>query len=397
MGLIGLIGLMGLIGCTDDDEERGETVRVTLAAYMAPYADVEQTSRMTRAGNWWPDGFMPYSEVTGAGYVMKSNERAAIGVFFTKGTDNSSGLRRFRPNSLNEWLIDEEVTPSQDYLLYGFVPYGAVDLTTTTIVPYNGSYTNGATLKLKGLNSVMAQDLCVVVGAKDSTKTDDAPAVPRTVVRQGDFACALKATGENANNHIFLLFDHLYSAIHFRYRIGDNYAKLRTIKVKKLELTACTDRDCQHPAKRWVSTDVTLKANNDGSSPIEGAIVFTPDDTSDPMEPVTIYRNETNPPTLQTGENWTDHIGFLSSIGNNYYLLRTTYDVYDNNVTAAHPDGNLIRKNCTAENKIDPMRDFELSKLERGHIYTLKLTVEPTYLYVLSDPDLDNPTVKIED
>jgi hypothetical protein len=29
----------------------------------------------------------------------------------------------------------------------------------------------------------------------------------------------------------------------------------------------------------------------------------------------------------------------------------------------------------------------------RGHCYSFKIKVQPTYLYVLSEPDLDNPTM----
>ena len=32
----------------------------------------------------------------------------------------------------------------------------------------------------------------------------------------------------------------------------------------------------------------------------------------------------------------------------------------------------------------------------RGHSYIIKLKVCPTYLYMLSEPDLNNPTLMIE-
>ena len=33
---------------------------------------------------------------------------------------------------------------------------------------------------------------------------------------------------------------------------------------------------------------------------------------------------------------------------------------------------------------------------KKGELFTVNLLIKPTYLYVLSEPDLDNPTVKIE-
>ena len=77
-------------------------------------------------------------------------------------------------------------------------------------------------------------------------------------------------------------------------------------------------------------------------------------------------------------------------------MLRTTYDVYDNNPSEGHPEGNLIRQKCVAENKIIPQQLFtNVSSLARGYMYTINLTIEPTYLYMLSEPDLDNPAVVI--
>ena len=80
----------------------------------------------------------------------------------------------------------------------------------------------------------------------------------------------------------------------------------------------------------------------------------------------------------------------MPEMDNIVYVLRSTYDVYDTK-------GNKVRQNCKAENKIDPYILFnKLSNLDRGKKYIINLTVKPTYLYVMSDPDLDNPTVELE-
>lgn len=76
-------------------------------------------------------------------------------------------------------------------------------------------------------------------------------------------------------------------------------------------------------------------------------------------------------------------LGCFTPGSSSHFLLRSTYDVYDK-------AGNKIRKDCTAENKLSLTSD-----LSRGKMHTVNITVTPTYLYVLSDPDLDNPTVTI--
>ena len=75
--------------------------------------------------------------------------------------------------------------------------------------------------------------------------------------------------------------------------------------------------------------------------------------------------------------------------------MTVTYDIYDTN-TEGHPDGNLIRVNCEATNTIPLNLIDRFTEAERGKKYTLNLAVKPTYLYVMSDPDLNNPTMSVE-
>ena len=72
-----------------------------------------------------------------------------------------------------------------------------------------------------------------------------------------------------------------------------------------------------------------------------------------------------------------------------YLTIECSYDVYDTHVTTEHPYGNLIREGCTATNKV------KVSGMAPGVRKTLTLTVTPTYLYMLSDDDLNNPTIVI--
>ena len=70
--------------------------------------------------------------------------------------------------------------------------------------------------------------------------------------------------------------------------------------------------------------------------------------------------------------------------------LISTYDVYDKK-------GNLTRQNCTATNTINISNLFSgQTETLRGRRYTINLTINPTYLYMLSEPDLNDPTVEID-
>ena len=391
IGLIGLMSLMGLMGCSGDDEEvRRQGTTVELAPYVTSYAETETT----RAGEieWPPEGFKPYNEMSYISDEMKlRGQKAAICTYFTSVTNgtNKAEARRFRRDGTGKWVIDLEVA-ANSYYLYGIVPFSALSDTTSSnvITPNGSSYAEGATMTLN-LNSVMNQDVCIVVGAKHGTKGEGENAQPEPVSqpKPGDFGCTIDMGN---TSYIFLLFDHLYAAMCFRMRVGSDYAALRTIRLKELDLKIYNDEACTSLMKKKVSTTVNLQANNTGAWPFSGDIVFTPDESSDDMDWMAIYQDEDPQQPLPTGEEWSERYGFIPYTNSDqYYILRSRYDVYDK-------EGNLIRKDCTAENKIKPREKFNKTRLERGKIYTLKITVEPTYLYVLSDPDLDSPTMKIE-
>ena len=65
-----------------------------------------------------------------------------------------------------------------------------------------------------------------------------------------------------------------------------------------------------------------------------------------------------------------------------YMTLTCTYDV-------CGTDGTTIRPDCTASNKM------RVSGMDHGKMNTVTVTIAPTYLYVLTDPDLNNPTIYI--
>ena len=389
--------MMLTVGCSDDSDERtasGSFSSIELVPYASSYTEVEPLISGTRAPDWAPNNFYEYGDLTGVSGMLRSNEHAPISVYFTQDSPNNVELlRRFSYGSSNQkWRIDEEVEHPGNYYLYGFVPSSAG---SASIEP-NNTYADGAKLTLTGLNSVMTQDLCFVVGAKHGNG-DATPVVPATEsgkVALGDFECNIKA-GES--NYIYLLFDHLYAALRFRFRVDSKYAALRAIKLKKLELMAFKDETCTQRMSKKMQTTVTLRKTTNGTSPIVSVSKFITDDItlggSDDMDWAVICDNESNPVLLPSGDNYTDNLGFVPKTSS-YYQLRATYDVYD--VDAAGNPRNLVRQDCVAENKIDPRKQFNQEELERGYMYTLRLTVNPTYLYVLSEPDLDNPTMVLE-
>ena len=387
MGLMGLISLMGLTSCSNDNDNASsqKLVSVDLMPYTSEYVEAGDSdssdSPATRA--WTPPTtpvkYVFYNEIFGANGMFANQKNLvnkSIGVFFTQnGEDPLEGTFFYRSSDTPPWHLMMDITSGDTYYVYGYIP--GEDATSATIAP-NGSYSNGAVLTINGLNTVTSSDVCVIVGAKDGSDNETV-----TGLATGDFAVNFKS-GENAN-HIFLLFDHLYSALRFRFTVDEEYAALRTIKLRKLELIAYSS-DTGGGVRAKFNATVTLKSNLDGTSPIVGSVSFSPDESSAFVAPVPLFEGDQ---ALTVAEP-TDFMGCFVPGQNDYFKLRSTYDVYDKG-------NNLIRQNCQAENTID-LRDKFGSFLEtkRGHCYTYTLKVQPTYLYMLSEPDMDNPTLKIQ-
>lgn len=384
IGLMGLIGLIGLTGCSGDatvepmEPEVDRSVPIALTGYARDYevsesSEASESNRASKA-NGFTRAWTPPT-----GYSVPVGLKS-IGGYFTKdGSDPEA--RRFW-NTSSGWRMDEEVT-SGAYQLYGYSPYNACE---SSSIDANGTYAAGAVLTLTGLDAVSAKDVCIIVGAKEGTGTETV-----SDLNIGKFDCTMKS-GEGSTNHLFLLMEHLYAAVQFRFILNSAYHELRRIHLKKLVLMAYSDASYSTPVSKSTNATVTLLANESGTSPIQ-SISFS-DPSGEDMQELTFFEGDEEIPT-STGTE--EQICYVPNILSDYYYkLKSTYDVYDSN-------GNLIRPNCEAENDIgrvytlftDEQRAAAASDRGRGKKYTVRLTVNPTYLYQLSEPDLDNPTVEL--
>ena len=293
---------------------------------------------------------------TRAGLEVESG--TAIRLILASGTDQVSG--EITKTGDDEWQSTARVKKDVQYYIYGFMPANAAQTSSVTALP--SGIANGAALTLYGVNIISRTDLSVVVGVQQLTNASDV-----FNVQMGQFGYIGKDRGQN---YAHLLLDRIQSSIHFELFIDNTYSQLRTIKVKQAELLASKGNSCD--------VVVTLRANNAGTNPITTIDYTLRDGSTD----VSIYSNVAGT-ALMTDTPLTFDANFLPVL-KNYLKLKVTYDVYDSK-------GNYIHTR-TAENQLGSA----LPSLLRGEQTTLTLTVKPTYLYILSDPDLDNPTVTIE-
>ena len=378
LGLLGLLGPLGLMGCSADDEGReGTTVEVMPCTRQ--FVLVESGNFSSQNGqdsHEYQSGLNTSTRawVPPTGYSLHDGDEP-IELFFTSDGNAPEESHLYKSND-GKWRSSYNLDPTT-YYLYGMMPL-LPGIGASVTDPYGGneSYSDGAILTLTGLPAVTTTDIGVIVGAKNG-KDDYSSSTDYTVtgLTTGDFRYEAAVT-----NHVYLLFDHLYAAMRFRYKVYSTYAELRTIKLKGVSVKAG-----DASAKAAVNVTIPLSATGNDTSPL-GTITYTPAGSTAVTTP--IFADATGI-TLQTGTP-TDYIACFAPMGVTELTLTSTYDVYDRK-------GNLIRRDCTADNKIVLRERFNVGVASRGTMYSLTLTVNPTYLYVLSDPDLDNPTLLIED
>ncbi len=182
------------------------------------------------------------------------------------------------------------------------------------------------------------------------------------------------------NNYVFLLFDHLFSALRLQMRVQGDYNALRTIKLKELKLKTY---EGETPTKKKTNVTITLTANTEGTDPIT-EVEFTP--YGEDTDAGSVFYSEAG---HELNENYQEFTGQFMPKGVNKIILESTYDVYDKK-------GNLVRQGCTATNTLNISMFSGQTQALRGCRYTINLTINPTYLYMLSEPDLDDPTVMVE-
>ena len=350
-----------LTACTDDGaEDRRQRSLYLVAGSQDYYNDDDPATRAL------PDGFNPYTlpdDTKIQGYLAAAgSEQPVVGLFSKDATYWSSRMQ-----------IDDDGS----YFFYAFLP--KEDDEIVSIVPYNGNYSNGAVLTINGISAITPDDVCVAVGVKKHADVSDNIASLDMATRLGKFDVDINADEE----YLYLLLDHLFSRLKFEINIDATYNELRTIKVKKMELISVEDKR----KVKTVNATVTLAATTDGSSPLS-SISIEVNETGDWEQSTAIY-NGTEPLVLtkepqSIDSYYTPAEYTVPTAVNPTFILRTTYDVYDRK--GNHP----IRENEQAENKLAP------GIMHPGQEYSYKIKVTPTYLYVLSEPDLDSPTFSIE-
>ena len=240
------------------------------------------------------------------------------------------------------------------FRLYGFMP----DDPSLTASLQNVTAVD-AQIKLENVNPLTTIDYCVVTGVRQVETASD-----HTSATRGMFSFDYDSYRQN---YINLFLDHLMSRLVFNMKISPTYDAVRTIKVKKMTLKLADISSMR--------VTVTF-SDNHGIS----AISYIP--TGAAANSCIIENEEktltTSPAAICTGYMVPDNV-FINKLE-----LETEFEVYNKK-------GDKIDERTAVNKLTEP-----LAELQRGEERTLLLTIDPSYLFVLSDPDLDNPTITID-
>ena len=335
--------LLMMVSCSQDSSNDG---------IDEPQNNLLRLSSVTRSNR----AFTPSDGNSIKMYVMTKNDPYSDGTFnFTTSWANSN-IR---------------VKEHEQYYMYGFMPAGSYSSSiSATATELNGDYSRGADLTISDLPIFTNEDICAIVGVQRISATSEAANIV-----EGNFGYL---SGLNSENYVNLLMDHLYGELALQFKVDADYYALRHIKLKSVTLNYDNG---QEEAAAKVNVTVRLRA---GYGLGQSSVVYTP------------TGNKASHAILENGsEDLTDAATAIGSgvkcppslfdQAGTYMTLTCTYDVCstdDNNPT-------VIRANCSASNKM------RVSGMEHGKTNTVTVTIAPTYLYVLTDPDLDNPTIYI--
>ena len=326
----------------DPTDNKPVKKEIQVMTYASQFAETALSRRAAAA----PTGF--------TAYTPDNNKKTIMGFYMLLDEDWASPKEESISYFTGKWHAYFNVTPDKTYTVYGYMPKTG-DMSSTLAK----SEANAATLTISNIKPITTDDICIITGVKD---TDEG-------LKEGNFnwKWPITTSTEDESYKIYILMDHLYAAAQFRLKIDAEYAALRTIKLKTMTLKT---------NKGSVTATISLTHNTTGASPIS-SVSYDESGSSDEMD---IFKSGEGT-ALDKTTPLAINVCFDPDLSGSL-TLDTTYDVYDSK-------GNLIRQNSTATNKLPNLEAI------RGQRVQLYLTVNPTYLYVLSEPDLDNPTITI--
>lgn len=341
-GSLMVVGLLLLVACSNDSASD---------CNKTPQGNLLHLSSVTRTTT----EYIPENGNNIMMYVMTKDAQYSAGNFSYTTSWSNSNIR---------------VKEHEQFYMYGYMPgtYGSEILAASSDL--NGDYSKGADLMIKNLPIFTSKYIYAIVGVQRISATSETEDI-----LEGNYGYF---SGLNDENYVNLLMDHLYSKLILQINVDANYSLLRDIKLKSVTLTCSYGETVNVTVKHRMGYGLqgnatAYSANSSGTNKVHE--LWTSTNAEGTLIPSDA--NEITPLSLGT----INCPPIVLDAAGTYMKISCTYDVYDK-------AGKKTRE-CSVENKL------KTTNVSHGMEYKVTLTVAPTYLYVLSDDDLNNPTIKI--
>ena len=261
-------------------------------------------------------------------------------------------------------------TDADTYDIYGYTPAKYSD--RTVMHPADNDYADGAMIVMSNMPAITTDDPCVTVAVKRST-TATTP-IANAGMQLGSFVYR----AEEGDNYVLLLMDHVYASLKLRMKVDRQYNTVRTIHLRSISIVPVAASGEETVATATVTA--LLTANETGNSPLTVSSSYQ---TGTPAA-ATLFEGDMTLKDDSQADYWSTFSVQTVPGANKRFRLTCRYDVYDKT-------GRLTRGEQTVSNTIALNNEH----LTAGQQHTISVTVNPTFLHVLSD-DLDNPTITID-
>lgn len=361
-----LLAATALVSCQRDDI----VDRNLVTLYPVVERNIE-TTVLTRALT----GYSAYN----------SGSRQTIRAYAVKDTlayEIATGL--FSPSADGGWRSTLEVEADKSYYVYSYTSLpGATD--------YSLNFTgqNDVNLTFNGLSLISGTDPLVSTAAAGKYLVKNPAQVDYPELTEGSFSIGKVVTPANdKSTKVFLAMKHLFAKATLSFKVDSTYNELRTIKVKQVTVstTAGGTLPGTHKINFRKNTDIaqlvkdeTTSVSNASQTSVDilrGESSTVTFDDPDAKDCVTLVPDS----LIEFG--WFTFLPATYLGGNNPSLsITVTYDVYDKSNPAVP-----LRQDQTATN--GNILKYLTSGGAAGNNYRINLTVNPTYLIVLSDTDV---------
>ena len=320
-----------------------------------------------------------FTRTDGAGLVTPSSD-SPIYLFACTPTENES-KGTFAYSGTGWGSTDFAIKEERQYYFYGFMPAngitGSLSVTDTDL---GGDYSKGADLTLTGLPAISTKDICVVVGVERTTES-----ATEATVENGHFGFLSKTKDQNYAN---LLMDHIYMELDLGFKIDPDYAALRTIRLTEVTLTSSYQGTVTAIVKlrdRDGIRDVSYsRVGNTGVEPQSFTLLSTDDTPKVLNKNYLISDNPADTEPLKLDKTVFCAPNLIDASGT-YLTIETKYEVWDK--IGANDKSKIGERTAVNKLKLAPSTIAKKRKVT--------LNVKPTYLYVLSDWDMDYPEIVI--